>query len=154
MSKGTDFEDWLESELILAYDDHKIRGFKREELKTRLKRGNRTQGKYDFEVTLNDGRILAIECKSVDRPSTMTTEFATTKITTMIKKHQLVALRNNAKTGVSMFILEYRRTNNKYIMYIEDYEQIIIKHGLIKSIKEEWLTRQITGFDDILKEVE
>ena len=153
MSKGTDFEDWLESELILAYDDHKIRGFKREELKTRLKRGNRTQGKYDFEVTLNDGRILAIECKSVDNPNSMMTEFSKSK-GIMIKKHQLIALRDNSKTGVSMFMLEYRRTNSKYIMYIEDYEQLIIKHGLIKSIKEEWLTRQITTFDDILKEVE
>jgi len=155
MSKGTDFEDWLESQLILAYDDHKIRGFKREELKSRVKRNRRARGRdtfhFDFEVTLNDGRTLAIECKSVDVPSRMTTEFGSTP---MIKKHQLVALRENDKTGVSMFLLEYRRTDSKYIMFIDDYTQLIIDNGLIKSIKEKWLTRQIKGFDDILKEVE
>jgi penicillin-binding protein-related factor A (putative recombinase) len=152
MSKGTDFEDWLESEGIKAYDDHKIRSYEREELKSNIKRGRRVQGKHDFKFTLNDDRILILECKSVDVPSRMTTEYGSTP---MIKKHQLKALRENVKKGgVSAFLLQYRRTDKIYMMLIDDFDNIIIKNGLIKSIKEEWLTRQITGFDDILREVE
>ena len=150
ISAGVAFENWLESESIKAYDNHKILGYEREELKSSLRKSRRAQGKHDFKYKLNDGRYLVLECKSVDCPSRMTL-FGSAP---MIKPHQLSALRENTRQGgVSAFLLQYRRTESVYMLTIDDLDSLIIKYGLFKSLDEKWLTRRVASFDDELAEV-
>lgn len=149
MNHGEPLENWLESELQKAFDSKLIQGYKREEKKARLKRNKRTTGKYDFEVTLNDGRTLAIECKSVSIDSRMNTPMA--KSSPAIKTHQLIALR---KADIGSLLLEYRNTDSRYWLTIAEFYDVVAEALPSKSINQKLLKRQINGFEDILREVE